>query len=288
MRSLLFHASEVAALIGRHRYQSRGDTLLKYLKGIDSAAYARHAGLQDRVITKHVTDDAGKLVAADVVTVNVPEAARVEKGRILYESLRSEIRCDVRCMATVPDSADAAKSAAQQVSVALDAYGADHVDEITGDDVAAMKEYCRSTIFGCFGTAQEAPTTRAYEADARTRVTKDNIYRKRKLCTLPGDQGGVAVYVGGKCDGLCQNEDGTSTLLEVKNRMNRLFNSVPDYEKIQVMCYLFVFGLADATIVERYQETSARHDVKFDDAYWSEIEAGIQRAAVELVSMTIV
>lgn len=276
----LFHASEVAALIGRHKYQNQRDMMLKYLKALDKSAYERHASVQDRVITKRTTDGSSERQ----ITVSVPNE-QAAKGRILYESLRSEITCDVKCMVTVPSTTTEVRDAAQQMAQALDDLKAKNIiaSGLSDEDIHAMKEYCKSSIYGVYGTTQEANVIRSYEADIQSKVTKDNVYKKRRMCMVRSGDGTMCpVYIGGKCDGVSVGNDGKKTLLEVKNRVNRLFNCVPEYEKIQVFCYLYIYGIAEATVVERFQGQTVHHLIAFDQDYWEEIETGVTKAAIEL------
>ena len=47
--------------------------------------------------------------------------------------------------------------------------------------------------------------------------------------------------VGGKVDGIVTEKDGSKCILEIKNRVNKLFNTVRDYEKVQ--CYAYMYAL---------------------------------------------
>jgi hypothetical protein len=61
----------------------------------------------------------------------------------------------------------------------------------------------------------------------------------------------------GKIDRLQVEEDGTKTLIEIKNRVNRLFYKVKDYENIQVQCYLQLLDLERAKLIEHYKKEDA-------------------------------
>lgn len=59
-------------------------------------------------------------------------------------------------------------------------------------------------------------------------------------------------YLTGKIDGI--NEDGI--LVEIKNRVNKLFYQLKDYEKIQVQIYLNMFKMKEAHLVECIKNNS--------------------------------
>ena len=46
--------------------------------------------------------------------------------------------------------------------------------------------------------------------------------------------------IGGKVDGIAFEEDNSKRILEIKNRVNRLFYNLRDYEKIQIYSYMFI------------------------------------------------
>lgn len=278
-RFFLLHASDVASFAGRHKYQPKRETLLRYLKKIDPGAY-------ERLHTDRTVND---------VQMRLPPAEeRRERGRVLLEAIRSRISYDIRSMATsgqLASSADAA-AAAGKVGDAIELACAG--SDMTSDDVRDMQDFCRYEIYGAFGTAQETLATKQYERESELTVTKDDVYRKRALCTVALPDSGlarhpptvVAVYVGGKCDGLCTDpETQVSTVVEVKNRVNRLFGLVPEYERIQLSSYLFIHGVSRGVLVEKYQDRVAHHDVAFDAAYWAQVEADVKASVVELYEM---
>lgn len=80
---------------------------------------------------------------------------------------------------------------------------------------------------------------------------------------------GVTITLCGKIDGYCDGR-----LIEIKNRIN-CFLGLKDYERIQIMCYLRMLKLEEATLVEqlslkdgsvRMRETPS---IKWDPSYWS-------------------
>ena len=66
------------------------------------------------------------------------------------------------------------------------------------------------------------------ETKYNRKIIKDNIFRKRKL----NDNW----YVGGKVDGITDNNE----IIEIKNRMYKLFFKLRDYEKVQIYMYMFI------------------------------------------------
>ena len=65
------------------------------------------------------------------------------------------------------------------------------------------------------------------------------------------------------------------TIIEVKNRMYKLFNKLREYEKIQSYVYMFLLNSKNAKLVETYMINTATDvgiiDIEFDEIYWNNI-----------------
>lgn len=57
-------------------------------------------------------------------------------------------------------------------------------------------------------------------------------------------------FIGGKVDGLLKDQ----YIVEVKNRVRGFFNTVRDYENVQIQLYLYILDLDEAKLVECYNE----------------------------------
>lgn len=122
------------------------------------------------------------------------------------------------------------------------------------------QDLVRGAVFGRFGTEQE-DTVRGGLGE---RTVKTDKYVKKKLTTVDG----VVVYIGGKCDGL--SEDG-KRVVEIKNRVRRLLSKVVEYERIQVLAYLFIHGLEFADLVEKFGEKTRKYEIQFDEDEWRDV-----------------
>lgn len=75
-------------------------------------------------------------------------------------------------------------------------------------------------------------------------------------------------FIGGKIDGILQDR----TIIEVKNRVHKLFNKIKDYEKVQTYCYMYILETNSSELVETYMngmvpETNIL-DIEYNDNYW--------------------
>lgn len=75
------------------------------------------------------------------------------------------------------------------------------------------------------------------------------------------------IKIKGMVDGIVQQ---TGEVVEVKERRNRLFHRVVDYEKVQLHCYMKLTNTKKALLRERFDEASLEYWVAFDDAFWED------------------
>ena len=119
-----------------------------------------------------------------------------------------------------------------------------------------------------FGIKNEFDITKLYEQRTGNIILKDNKYHKTKIYDL----GDYTIYIGGKIDGL-NNDSGS--IIEVKNRVNKLFYTLRDYEKVQITCYMFLFGTSKGHLVEAFRKKDGTDiniiEVNFDENYMSYI-----------------
>ena len=75
-----------------------------------------------------------------------------------------------------------------------------------------------------------------------------------------------SVEMLGKVDGI--SEDGK--LVETKNRRKKLFNIIPEYEKVQIEAYMFLTGLTECIHIENYNEDQGIKEYKHNEEFWQE------------------
>lgn len=73
------------------------------------------------------------------------------------------------------------------------------------------------------------------------------------------------IILRGKIDGM--NDE---YVVETKNRTKRLFNMIPDYEKVQLNAYMFMTGKEKALHIECYNEDQNSVEYDFDKLFWED------------------
>jgi hypothetical protein len=149
---------------------------------------------------------------------------------------------------------------------------------------AEVLEHVRSQVYTTHGTRSEDKTSDQVEVAEKTRLVRDDSFYNLDVCTI----GDVKFIVCGKIDRIEERPDGTRVLVEIKNRTNRLFRCVVEYEFVQVQVYLQMLGLVHARLVEQYNNQVLSHDVERDEETWTnELLPGLVDFCNELTQRAI-
>lgn len=126
-------------------------------------------------------------------------------------------------------------------------------------------DHIRSKVYTNHGTRTEDRTADKVVADTGARLERDETFYTLPVCQL----GENTYIIMGKIDRLEVQPDGSKILVEIKNRTNRLFRRVVEYENIQIQVYLQMLGLVHARLVEQYNNQVLSHDLTRDDELWT-------------------
>ena len=129
-------------------------------------------------------------------------------------------------------------------------------------DIILAKEHVRKTLFTNHGTRNEDRTA---DADAATLIRDDTFYEMH-ICEIEGTR----YKIVGCVDRIQLNEDGSRTLVEIKNRANKLFGRVRDYENIQCQTYLQMLGdIKFCRLIEQYDVERKAYLIEKNDEMWN-------------------
>ena len=154
------------------------------------------------------------------------------------------------------------KEAAQTFEKAKAQVNLDH--KLNAEQKAEVIEHLRSKIYTTHGTRSEDKTSDKVAKDTGARLVRDDAFYNIDVCTL----GQIKFVICGKIDRIEEKDDGARVLVEIKNRTNRLFRRVVEYEFIQIQVYLQMLGLVHARLVEQYNNQVLSHDVDRDEEMW--------------------
>ena len=123
----------------------------------------------------------------------------------------------------------------------------------------AMIAHCRK-LYGTYRENETAKYVRQFGE-----FCKDNTTYTIPLCK----RGRYDFVLSGKIDGILKREDGTASLIEIKNRVHSIHKKLQKYEEIQVQLYLQMLNMEKAILVEHYNEVIDIHNIEYDSEYYS-------------------
>lgn len=132
-----------------------------------------------------------------------------------------------------------------------------------------------------FGIKNEDSVVTIYEKLTNNSVEISKKYWKQDIFIIEDDNSDNQPDVwtiGGKVDGISIDRNDNRLILEIKNRVNRLFYTLRDYEKVQIYAYMFALNIKNAHLVECLQHNLNDLDnlskniniisVSWDDTFW--------------------
>ena len=117
------------------------------------------------------------------------------------------------------------------------------------------------------GIKREKGNIENFESKSKMVVTEQNSQLFEKKITVWKQ---YEVLLVGKVDGISRDKDGNHIIIEVKERRNRLFSNLVDYEKVQLHCYMVLTDIKKAILIERFDDETNEYDITFDEDFWKE------------------
>ena len=123
-----------------------------------------------------------------------------------------------------------------------------------------------------FGIKYENKGCDLYEAATKSTVVKTSKYYKTELFQIPNEYDKIDTWgIGGKIDGILLPEN---KIVEIKNRVNKLFYCLRDYEKVQCFVYMFLLESETTDLVEVLKQKDDNSiniiNVKFNEHFWED------------------
>lgn len=228
--NLLLNISEIAIITGDNPYKTKRDYLLDFWKKNAKNDFLKYQQLTQ--YTKVTDDDIIKKISSNN---NIDLSTELKKCNKInnisdLDTMKNEIFKKI-----------------------------ENLNEIEKDEITKSIKNVTNTKFGI---RNEDDVTKLYENMTGNSITKDNKYYKIKLFEFND----INVYIGGKIDGI--NE--TGSIIEVKNRVNKLFYELRPYEKVQIMCYMHLFNTKEGHLVEALKKSNTSINiikVEYDEEY---------------------
>lgn len=251
MVAVCIFSSQVASCCGLHRYKSPVQTLEEMWRRMDAQGYAAAMKRNNRRTREAILHDIAQSDPTLRVTLEAVQHAR---------------------HATSDETAAFFKNTVERMDTS----------RLSAEEKSALHEFVRETTYTTYGTQQEDNVFDALKGRYGLDALKDDDFHKATFGWVNNEH---AWSIGGKIDGI--TSDG-KVLIEIKNRVNRLFWYVPEYEYVQCQCYLHVLGLDEARLVECFRDEAGvmntnMYTIKKNTAYFEGLVAKLQVFAEALV-----
>ena len=210
------YASQVAMCIGANRHKKMSEAVELMWQRVDPGSF--------RAAMRRNRDKTAEELAEDIIRGNSEVKGLVDLT-----------------LASACDSSDQVAKQYDCVAKELRSVPLPEEDRRLVDDVL------KRNLYTSYGNKNETRVLDYVRATLGISCTEDPVFYKAAQGECRGPWGALPWYVGGKIDAI--DEDRT-LLIEIKNRVNRLFYRVPFYEQVQVQTYLHVLGLEKGVLVE--------------------------------------
>lgn len=169
--------------------------------------------------------------------------ASTEDERLMGLMARDDRVREVLDRSLLPDSqaSDQVSRAASTSCAAVEALG------LALDDRALVEGAVRRNMFTGYGIRYEAAVLQHLEDMWGIPAVLDSSTHRKALGTVKFEGEDTPWHLVGRVDAL--SPDG-QTVIEVKNRVHRLFQCAPLYERVQLQAYLFLLDAPRGMLVE--------------------------------------
>lgn len=233
MKSICIFSSELATIIGINRYQTIYDTMIKIWQRSFKEEFELYA---------------------DMLNLQ-PESDRDFLKRIQSE-LGIEIDTKIKaCMDSKTN--EELLSLRKMLYLEIDTY-----EGLAENLKIDIKKAIESVTNKNFGIINEINVIDIYSREYGKRVKVNAKFVKKDICIYNK----IRWSIGGRIDGI--TEDGI--VVEVKNRIYKMFIALRDYEKPQLQSYIYILGLERGHLVESFGGKINVIDEVFDEDYWKD------------------
>lgn len=234
---IFIYASDLAIITRHNKYKPVSEIMIKL--------YQKHFP-EDYKFTR-------KLISDKNLNLTIQEKPNEILNRI---SKQNNIAIDNdlnKCLAS--NNVDQLKQNQQQL---LDKFS-----QLNQEQKKELNESLNNLTNTNFGTIHENSALKIYESQKNQKVyTTDKFFKKALFKTSLNEW-----YIGGKIDGITEDK----IIIEIKNRVNKLFHSVRDYEKVQAYAYMKILDLDKVDLLECLKTNRSESNIiriNFDQNYY--------------------
>jgi hypothetical protein len=127
------------------------------------------------------------------------------------------------------------------------------VQQLGDHEKQLLEATIKKNYYTTYGTRAEGEMLSYIRDVLQIPCHTDPAFHKQCMGEVTVNGTPIPWYIGGKIDAL--SDDGT-LLIEIKNRVNRLFGKAPEYEKVQVQTYLHLLNINHGVLVECFKASN--------------------------------
>jgi hypothetical protein len=141
------------------------------------------------------------------------------------------------------------------------------VQNLEEEERKLVEDVLKRNLYTTFGNMHEQAMLTYIQDTLGIECAPDPTFYKKQIGTVKWGGAEVPWFVGGKIDAINSSR---TLVVEIKNRVNRLFHRVPFYEVVQVQSYLDLLDVEQGCLVECFRADpnprAAKPDPKNDTA----------------------
>lgn len=132
-----------------------------------------------------------------------------------------------------------------------------------------VQQHAQSAVFTKYGIGREDAVYQRL-AEMGLELEKYAAFKKMKIGEVCCPTRPTPWYIGGKIDAITTARD---CIVEIKNRVRKLFGTVVGYENVQIQTYMHAFDVDSARLAECFTDRDGGmsiqvHAVERDRAFW--------------------
>jgi hypothetical protein len=129
-------------------------------------------------------------------------------------------------------------------------------------NISEIKNIATNIINTTHGIKEEPITLNIIQTKFNTNLNTEQKYKYKKLKYDSIDN--YEWFIGGRMDAI-DNE--TRTIIEIKNRVNKLFSRILDYELCQIQLYMWLVDFSNSKLIENYNQSILEYEIAYDPLY---------------------
>lgn len=126
------------------------------------------------------------------------------------------------------------------------------VPNLQDEERKLVEDILKRNMYTTFGNVHEQAMLTYIRDTLGIECAPDPTFYKKQIGTVKWGGADVPWFVGGKIDAINSSR---TLVVEIKNRINRLFHRVPFYEVVQVQSYLDLLDIEHGCLVECFRAT---------------------------------